>query len=74
MSIDTSISCCAAESLAGNHPVVLSRLWIAVILAHPEVDHEHPITGLAMSHNEVVRLDIAMDDVPSVNDFKLADL
>jgi len=74
MRIDTGISCCAAEILAGNHSIVFSRLRITVRLAQPKVDHEHPITGLSMPHDEVIRLNVAMDDMPSVNDLKLADL
>ena len=74
MSIDTGISCCATESLASNHSIVFSRLRVAVILAHPKVDHKHPVADIAISHNEVIRFDVAMDDVPSVNALKSADL
>ena len=72
MSVDTGISCCAAEGLAGNHSIVLSRLRITIILAHPKVNHEHSIAGLAISHDKVIRLDVAMNDVPSMNDLELA--
>jgi hypothetical protein len=74
MSVDAGISCCATESLAGDHLVVLSRLRITVVFAQTKVDHEHPIAGLPMSHNEVIGLDVAMNDVPCVDNLKLADL
>lgn len=74
MSVDTGITCSAAKSLAGNHSVVLSRLRVAVVLAQTEVDHEQPVTGLSVSHDEVIRLDVTMNDVPRVNHFELAEL
>ena len=74
MSVDTGISCCATESFTGDHLVMLSRLRITVVLAHAKVNHEHPITGLLVSHDKVIGLDVAMNDMPCVDYFKLADL
>jgi len=64
MSVDTGISCCATKTLASNHFVVLLGLRITVVLAQPKIDHEHPIGGLPVSHDEVIGLDVAMNDVP----------
>jgi hypothetical protein len=74
MSVDTGISCRATKGFAGDHVVVFSRLRIAVVLAHPKVDHEHPIAGLLVSHDKVIGLDVAMNDVPCMDGLKLADL
>jgi len=74
MGVDTGISCCATESLPGDHLVVLSCLRITVIFAQTKVDHKHPTAGLPVSHDEVIGLDVAMNDVPCVDPFKLADL
>ena len=74
MSVDASVSCCATESFTSDHLVVLSRLRITVVLAHSKVNHEHPIAGLLVSHDKVIGLDVAMNDMPCVDYFKLADL
>jgi len=74
MSVDTGISCRATKSFAGDHPVVFSRLRITVVLAHAKVNHEHPIAGVLVSHDKVIGLDVAMNDAPCMDNFKLADL
>lgn len=74
MSVDAGISCCATESFTSDHLVVLSRLRITVVLAHSKINHEHPIAGLLVSHDKVIGLDVAMNDMPCVDYFKSADL
>ena len=50
------------------------RLWVAVLLCQTEVNHIDLVASLANSHQKVVWLDIAMNEVTRVNVFDARDL
>jgi hypothetical protein len=69
MCINAHVPSCARQALAFSIWYVLFGLWVAVLLGHAKVDNVNDIGsfGAWSANEEVVRLDIAVNEVLLVN-------
>ena len=67
--IDGCIACGSRQVLVLAVRDVEVRLRVAVLLRQSEIDHVHLIASLPDAHQEVVRLDVAVDERLGVNVF-----
>jgi hypothetical protein len=65
MGVDTHVTRCTGERFALPVRNVLLRLWVTVLLSHTEVHNVNYISALGAwsADEEVVRLDVAVDEV-----------
>lgn len=58
------------ESSVVVHGDVDPRSWITVLLCEPEVDDECIVPVLGAAHENVLRLDVAVNDIAGMDVFK----
>lgn len=61
MSVNRSITSCAGQVLVLTVRDMEVRLGVSVFLSQAEIDNVDLVTTFANTHEEVVRLDIAVD-------------
>ena len=74
MGVDGGVSGGACQALVLFVRNVLMGAIIPELFGQAEVDGEHQVALLAEAHQEVVRLDIAVDKVLAMNELYSADL
>ena len=72
MCVDAGISCSSGQILVLPVGNVLSRPIVPVFLGQAKVDEEELVAVTADAHQEVVRLDVAVDEVLVVHVFDSA--
>lgn len=73
MSVDTSVTCSTRQVLVLTVWDVEVRLWVTVLLSKTKVDNVDLVAALSNSHQEIVRLDIAVDEGLGMDIFNTGD-
>ena len=74
MCVDTGVTCRPRQIFVFSVWYVLLRACVAVLLGKAKVYDIHQIAFLSKTHEEIIRLDIAVDEVLCMNIFHSADL